>query len=142
MERIPFERHHHGSRPDGGPRIDLRPRGEYDPPPTEVEKALERAKTKALPDGLVSRVIAPLCRLNVSNCLPEGSEPDGDGPEKAVISLVWSSLQASGFEMFFCFVRGYRGEEEVCVVLPEGSVSWPVRLLTPEAEAFVEVMAL
>ena len=49
---------------------------------------------------------------------------------------------AAGFKLFVCFVRGLKGEEEIVVVTAEGSTAWPIRRLTPDAAAFLEVQGL
>jgi hypothetical protein len=125
-EDIPFERHH---RAAGGGDVKDVPAFDVLPPDW---KDLRGAKGNVLDDHAAARILLPLCRENIANC----------DREKDVTSLVWSCLLASGFEVFVCFIRGHVGEEEIVVVTSDGSASWPVRQLTPDAVDFLEVQAL
>lgn len=137
MGDIPFERHHRAS---GG--VDTRPLAPFDVR-TPGEKDISGQVRVPMPDHLAVRVLAPLCRHDIARFLPDWAEPsEHGGDERAVTSLVWSSLHAAGFKQFVCFVRGYKGQEEILVVLPEGSVSWPIRQLVPSAADVIEVHGL
>lgn len=99
-------------------------------------KDLRGAKGNPLEDHAAAQILLPLCRENLTAELSKWSNP-----EKALVSLVWSCLLSAGFEVFVCFVRGHVGEEEIVVVTSDGSTSWPVSQLIPDAVDFLEVQA-
>jgi hypothetical protein len=136
-EDIPFERHHRAS---GG--ADVGEVGPYDVLPKDW-KDLRPVKGNPLSNVDAARVLVPLCKSNLARFHPEWAEPSKHGgPERGITGLVWSCLEAAQIKVFVCFVRGHQGEEEIVVVTPDGSASWPIRQLTPEAVDFLEVQAL
>lgn len=106
-------------------------------------KDLRPARAKPLPANLAALVLVPLCSIGLTDYLPDIADPLRYRSQgKALAALAWSALLQAGFKLYVCFIRGDHGSEELVVVLPEGSVSWPVRQLTPETVDFLEVQAL
>lgn len=130
-EDLSSERHHRSA--GGG---DVKEVSCFDVLPPDW-KDLRGSKGVPLDDQNAARILLPLCRENVADGLARWPEP-----EKALTDLVWSCLLSAGFTVFVCFVRGPVGEEEIVVVTSDGSASWPVRQLTPDAIDFLEVQAL
>lgn len=130
-EDVSSERHHRSA--GGG---DVKDVLKFDVLPSNW-KDLRGAKGNPLDDHAAARILLPLCRENLAADLSRWPDPG-----KALTSLVWSCLLSAGFEVFVCFIRGHAGEEEIVVVTSEGSASWPVRQLTPDAVDFLEVQAL
>lgn len=137
-ESIALERHH---RAAGG--ADVGDTGPYDVFP-EPRVDLRGAKAKPLEPSLAAKVLVPLCRFDLARHFLDYAAValSYESLGKGLTSLAWSGLLQAGFKQYVCFVRGVKGDEELVVVLPEGSVSWPVRQLTPEAIDFLEVQAL
>ncbi len=92
---------------------------------------------RALPDVTMAKVLVSLCEKDYSSLI------DGMARDEAV-NLVNREVRAAGFNQAIVFFRERpgHGDDEVVVILPEGSMSWPLRQLNPTTGAFLSGTAL